>query len=192
MSAQDNIQGSGGEPTAVIGSGFRFAGSAGNPSKLWELQLKSHDLLTKNPENQFNPLQSRRLLPSESVSSWNDRLQGVLLSWGGPPPVWCGFLQYQAGRSACDWPATTSAHGNSLRVTWGTWISIVSLAGSRTGVYVGLMCDGYVEQLNSDMNSLPTYTPTGNARSIMSNRISCFFDYHGPLWQFTRVSTVDL
>ncbi|KXH56087.1 polyketide synthase/peptide synthetase [Colletotrichum salicis] len=59
-------------------------------------------------------------------------------------------------------------------------MSMGSMAGSRTGVYVGLMCADYAELVNSDVNALPTYTPTGNARSIMSNRISYFFDWHGP------------
>lgn len=58
--------------------------------------------------------------------------------------------------------------------------TIDSLAGSQTGVYVRLMCADYQELINSDVNSLPTYTATGNARSIMSNRISYFFNWHGP------------
>ncbi len=44
----------GNEPIAIIGSGFRFPGSATNPSKLWELLRKPCDLLSKIPEARFS------------------------------------------------------------------------------------------------------------------------------------------
>lgn len=59
-------------------------------------------------------------------------------------------------------------------------LSIESLAGSQTGVCVGIMCGDHSDLLNSDLDSLPAYTATGNARSIMSICISYFFDWHGP------------
>jgi hybrid polyketide synthase/nonribosomal peptide synthetase ACE1 len=54
------------------------------------------------------------------------------------------------------------------------------LRGSSTAVYVGLMCDDWSSMIQKDIDSLPTYTGTGTARSIMSNRVSYFFDWHGP------------
>ncbi|KAM0798176.1 thiolase-like protein [Usnea florida] len=44
-------------------------------------------------------------------------------------------------------------------------LSVESLTGSQTGIYVGLMCADYVEHLNSDMNSLPTYRERANGDS---------------------------
>lgn len=58
--------------------------------------------------------------------------------------------------------------------------SIEKLRGSPTAVYVGQMCDHYASLQFSDTESLPTYAATGPARSILSNRISYFFDWHGP------------
>lgn len=59
-------------------------------------------------------------------------------------------------------------------------LSLESLKGSNTAVYVGLMNDDYSEILRRDLNALPTYAVTGTAKAIMSNRISYFFDWHGP------------
>ena len=54
------------------------------------------------------------------------------------------------------------------------------LKGSSTSVYVGLMCADYGDMIVNDLDSIPTYAATGMARSIISNRISYFFDWHGP------------
>jgi len=58
--------------------------------------------------------------------------------------------------------------------------SLSQLQGSNTAVYVGVMCGDYEAQLLRDTDSMPTYHATGIARSILSNRLSYFFDWHGP------------
>ena len=59
-------------------------------------------------------------------------------------------------------------------------LPLESLQGSRTGVYVGVMSADYAELLGRDIDTFPTYFASGTARSILSNRISYFFDWHGP------------
>jgi acyl transferase domain-containing protein len=55
-----------------------------------------------------------------------------------------------------------------------------ALAGSRTGVYVGVCHWDYAELLEKHLRHLDAYTPTGIAFSIIANRISHFFDLRGP------------
>ncbi|KAK4232439.1 polyketide synthase [Podospora fimiseda] len=57
---------------------------------------------------------------------------------------------------------------------------IEKLRGSDTSVYVGMMCDDYNTMLVRDWESLPRYAATGLERAIASNRVSYFFDWHGP------------
>jgi hybrid polyketide synthase/nonribosomal peptide synthetase ACE1 len=59
-------------------------------------------------------------------------------------------------------------------------LSMDTLRGSPTAVYVGLMCADYADLLGRDTSYFPTYFATGTARSIISNRISYFFDWRGP------------
>ncbi|KAL4783545.1 acyl transferase domain-containing protein [Aspergillus varians] len=59
-------------------------------------------------------------------------------------------------------------------------LAINGLHGSDTAVYVGVMGGDYADMLNRDPDSFPTYFATGTARSILSNRVSYFFDWHGP------------
>lgn len=59
-------------------------------------------------------------------------------------------------------------------------LTIKGLQGSQTAVYVGLMAGDYYDIQMRDIETLPRYAATGTARSIMSNRISYFFDWKGP------------
>lgn len=58
-------------------------------------------------------------------------------------------------------------------------MTIDGLQSSDTGVFVGAMCADFGALQLRDMDS-PTYSATGTARSILANRISYFFDWHGP------------
>ena len=57
--------------------------------------------------------------------------------------------------------------------------SIQALKGSDTCVFVGQSSDDYTNLLNRDVDTIPNYFATGAARSIMSNRVSYFFDWKG-------------
>lgn len=59
-------------------------------------------------------------------------------------------------------------------------MTIEGLKSSDTGVFVGAMCADYEALQLRDLDAIPTYFATGTARSILSNRISYFFDWHGP------------
>ena len=54
------------------------------------------------------------------------------------------------------------------------------LKGSNAAVYVGLMCDDWAQLTGRDWDLTPTYSATGTSRAILSNRVSYFFDWHGP------------
>ena len=58
--------------------------------------------------------------------------------------------------------------------------SISQLKGSQTAVFVGQMNNDYYNILIRDVDSAPQYFATGATLSIMSNRVSYFFDWKGP------------
>jgi hybrid polyketide synthase/nonribosomal peptide synthetase ACE1 len=58
--------------------------------------------------------------------------------------------------------------------------SIAQLKGSQTAVFVGQMNNDYYNILIRDVDSAPQYFATGATLSIMSNRVSYFFDWKGP------------
>lgn len=42
------------------------------------------------------------------------------------------------------------------------------------------MCDDWSQMASRDWDLVPTYSATGTSRAVLSNRISYFFDWHGP------------
>ncbi|WP_406012013.1 SDR family NAD(P)-dependent oxidoreductase [Streptomyces sp. NBC_00984] len=54
------------------------------------------------------------------------------------------------------------------------------LAGSRTGVFMGVSHADYAELIERDDVPTDGYFPTGTAFSVVANRLSYFFDFHGP------------
>ena len=57
-----------------------------------------------------------------------------------------------------------------------------SLAGSETGVFVGISTSDYERLQEGDESALDPYSGTGNAFSIAANRLSYFLDLRGPSW----------
>ena len=166
-----------GEPIAVIGSGCRFPGSSSNPSKLWDLLQKPRDLLTRIPENRFNA--DRFYHPDPSHHGTTNVTESYFLQ-EDHRLFDAGFFNIKQIEAHALDPQQRVLMETIYESLEAAGLSIESLAGSQTGVYVGLMCGDYSEHLQRDLNALPTYMPTGTARSIMSNRISYFFDWHGP------------
>nr|BBM90003.1 putative polyketide synthase-nonribosomal peptide synthetase hybrid [Trichoderma sp. BCC7579] len=177
MAANDNGTGKLGEPIAVVGSGFRFPGSANSPSKLWELLKKPRDLLQGIPKSRFNI--DNFYHPDPDHHGTTNVRESYFLD-GDHRHFDANFFNHKPVEVSAIDPQQRMLLEVVYESIEAAGLKLESLAGSRTGVYVGLMCADYADLLNGDLNSLPTYSPTGIARSITSNRISYFFDWHGP------------
>ena len=55
-----------------------------------------------------------------------------------------------------------------------------TLHGSNTSVHIGCFNTDYTSIASKDPDQMPKYTGTGGAASILSNRLSWFFDLNGP------------
>jgi hybrid polyketide synthase/nonribosomal peptide synthetase ACE1 len=165
------------EPIAVVGSGMRFPGSSNSLSKLWELLLKPRDLLKRVPEERFNI--DNFYHPDPTHHSTTHVRESYFLD-EDHRHFDAGFFNIKPVEVAAIDPQQRVLMEVVYESLEAAGIPLESLVGSRTGVYVGLMTGDYFEHLHNDIDTLPTYVPTGTARSIMSNRISYFFDWHGP------------
>lgn len=59
-------------------------------------------------------------------------------------------------------------------------LSVESVAGTDTGCYVGCFTRDYHEMLMGDVESSPKYSVTGTGLSLLSNRLSWYYDLKGP------------
>ncbi|KAJ5970419.1 polyketide synthase/peptide synthetase [Penicillium vulpinum] len=165
------------EPIAVVGSGCRFPGGVNGASKLWELLVEPRDLLQEIPKERFDS--ENFYHPDGSHHGSSSTQSSYFLS--------DDITKFDArffGIKAIEADAMDPQHRLLLETVYESLehagISIGQLRGSNTAVYVGLMCGDYETLLLRDLDQIPQYHATGIARSLISNRISYFFDWHGP------------
>lgn len=59
-------------------------------------------------------------------------------------------------------------------------ITLESASGTKTAVYVGSFSNDYSSMLSKDLADYPQHSVTGIGNSILSNRISYFYNLRGP------------
>ncbi|WP_082993050.1 type I polyketide synthase [Mycobacterium sp. 1245111.1] len=163
-------------PVAVIGMSCRLPGGIDSPELLWEALLRGDDLITEIPsdrwdaEDRYDP---ERGAPGRSVSKWGGFLDDV-----------AGFDSEFFGIGEREAIAIDPQHRLLLETSWEalqhSGIDPTSLAGSATGVFVGLAHDDYTV-VTGDANALDEpYGYTGTAFSMASGRISYTLGLNGP------------
>lgn len=165
------------EPIAIIGSGFRFPGGANNPTQLWDLLRQPRDVQSPIPADRFSL--DGFYHPSHDHQGTSHTRHGYFLSgdhrqfdaeFFGIKPVEANSMDPQQRLLLEVVYESIEAAGLNLE----------ALRGSPTAVYVGLMAVDYADMLNRDTSDYPPYVAPGTARSMMSNRVSYFFDWRGP------------
>ncbi|RYP64846.1 hypothetical protein DL769_006521 [Monosporascus sp. CRB-8-3] len=165
------------EPIAVIGSACRFAGDATSASKLWELLQEPHDLRAEIPDSRFS---AQGFYHPNGTHHGHTNVKHSYLINRDPSLFDAEFFGIKPVEAKAIDPQQRMLMEVVYEGLETAGIAIESLRCSNTGVYVGVMCADYEALLLRDMQNIPTYLATGIGRSILSNRISYFFDWHGP------------
>ncbi|KAI0117978.1 polyketide synthetase [Nemania sp. FL0031] len=166
------------EPIAIIGTGFRFPGNSDNPSDLWENLRQPHDLLVPIPDERFS---TAGFYHQDASHHGHTSVRHSYLLSGRE------HLQFDAQFFGIS-PAEANALDPQVRLLLETvyealersGLSMDSLRGSDTAVYAGQMLSDYEHIMSQDKDFLAKYHATGTSRAMTSNRISYFFDWHGP------------
>ncbi|APA15881.1 hypothetical protein sscle_15g106510 [Sclerotinia sclerotiorum 1980 UF-70] len=165
------------EPIAVIGTGCRLPGGASSPSKLWNLLHHPYDLTQKVPSSRFNIKAFYH--PNGEHHGTTNATKSYFLN-EDPTTFDASFFSINPREAEALDPQQRLLLETVYEAVEAAGLSIEELQGSSTAVYVGLMCADYFDVLMRDIEDIPQYLATGTARSIMSNRISYFFDWKGP------------
>jgi polyketide synthase 5 len=164
-------------PVAVIGMACRLPGGIDSPEQLWEALLRGDDLVTEIPPDRWDVdeyYDPEPGVPGRSVSKWGSFLDDV-----------AGFDSEFFGINEREATAIDPQHRLLLETSWEAvehaGLSPASLAGSRTGVYVGLTHGDYI-LVAADAHALEgPYGFLGNNYSMASGRIAYAMDLHGPV-----------
>lgn len=165
------------EPIAIIGSGCKFPGSSSSPSRLWDLVRDPQDVASKTPRKRFN-------MDGFFHPNWDQH--------GTTNSAESYYLQEDVREFDAQFfnisPAEAASMDPQQRLLLETvyesldtaGLRLDLLQGSSTGVYCGIMNIDYTRIVAADIEMLPPYMAPGIASSILSNRLSYFFDWHGP------------
>ncbi|KAL8654407.1 MAG: hypothetical protein Q9226_003450 [Calogaya cf. arnoldii] len=167
----------GSEPIAVVGSGCRFPGGASSPSKLWKLLESPPDVAQDIPSDRFDT--AGYYHPVGSHHSTTNVKQSYFLK-EDVRVFDASFFNISPNEADSIDPQQRILLETVYEALEAGGHTMEKLRGSDTAVYVGTMGVDYNDTLLRDLNTIPTYFATGTNRAILSNRVSYFFDWHGP------------
>ncbi|KAJ5578643.1 hybrid PKS-NRPS biosynthetic cluster [Penicillium hispanicum] len=165
------------EPIAIIGSGCRFPGTSSSPARLWDLLHNPRNVASKVPRDRFSI--DALYHPHGTHHGTMNMQESYLLT----EDVRCfdaPFFNISAAEAESMDPQQRLLLETTYEALETAGQRLRDLQGSDTGVFCGVMCNDYENMLYGDLDTLPRYTATGTASSIVSNRASYFFDWHGP------------
>lgn len=167
------------EPIAIVGIGCRFPGGADSPDEFWNLLSDGIDAITDIPEDRWD--WKRYYDPDPEKPGKMYVRQG-------------GFIRQNLYEFDADFFGISPREAESLdpqqrlllEVTWeaiaDAGIPAEDLRGSATGVYVGgFTLDSKILRLSQANRLLiDSHTSTGSTMTLLSNRLSHYFDFRGP------------
>ncbi|KAK8914934.1 Fusarin C synthetase [Metarhizium anisopliae] len=165
------------EPIAVVGVACRFPGEATSPSKLWDLVCEKRDVQKPISSDRFNADAFYNI--NGEASGCTDVKRAYLLS-EDIRLFDASFFRTNALEAEAMDPQQRLLLETVYEAIESAGLPLEDLQGSDTAVYVGSMTGDYHEMLLRDPQDMPKYMATGTARSILSNRLSYFFDWRGP------------
>jgi acyl transferase domain-containing protein len=164
------------EPIAIIGIGCRFPGGANSPEAFWQLLTREVDAITEMPAGRFDIdslYHPTPATPGKIVTRQGGFLEQI-------DQFDAAFFNISPREANCMDPQQRLL----LEVVWEAFEDAgqlpAKLAGSRTGVFIGMWTNDYEDKMYDLSQDVDLYITTGGGRYAASGRISYIFDFQGP------------
>ncbi|MFI8872696.1 acyltransferase domain-containing protein [Streptomyces sp. NPDC055243] len=168
----------GGAPVAVIGVGCRLPGGATSPAAFWRLLSEGRDAVGTVGDDRWAPfVREGKSLPDEISRHGGFLGDGDIGGVAGFDAEFFGIGAHEA--TAMD-PQQRMLLEVAREAVDHAALPAPSLAGTRTGVFVGISGNEYAHLTTADPESVGAWTPPGAALSIAANRLSYLLDLRGP------------
>lgn len=163
-------------PVAVIGMACRLPGGIDSPKLLWEALLRGDDMVGEIPADRWDAdmyYDPEPGVPGRSITRWGAFLDDV----GGFDCDFFGMTEREA-------IAIDPQHRLLLETSWDAFehagLDPADVAGSQTGVFIGLTHGDY-ELLAAASDAVEgPYGFSGTSNSFASGRVSYALGLHGP------------
>ncbi len=167
------------ESIAIIGIGCRFPGGSNNPTAFWDLLINGKNAIIDVPKNRWD---IRKFYDPDPGKP------GKMYVKSG------GFLQERIDQFDALFFGISPREADNLdpqqrillEVAWEAFedggLVIEQLAGSNTGVYIGgFTLDNKLTKMSPlNRELIGTHGAVSSSMTLLSNRLSYFFDFRGP------------
>jgi myxalamid-type polyketide synthase MxaB len=166
------------EPIAVIGMGCRFPGGANDPESFWKLLKQGADCVSEVPADRWNAADYYDPNP-HAPGKMSTRWGGFIRDVDRFDPQFFGIAPREA-------VSMDPQQRLFLEVSWEALENAGQrpdkLAGSQTGVFMGICSSDYGHMLHAsgDPTQIDAYYGTGSAFSVAAGRVSYVLGLHGP------------
>ncbi|TGO03690.1 hypothetical protein PN36_02185 [Candidatus Thiomargarita nelsonii] len=164
------------EPIAIIGIGCRFPGGAKTPETFWQILRDGVDAIQEVPVSRWD---INAFYEPDTPGKMNTRWGGFLDEVTAFDPQFFGITPREA-------ESMDPQQRLLLEVSWealeNAGLAAEQLAGSQTGVFIGISSNDYIRLQTASGTGLDAYAGTGTTQCIAANRLSYQLDLHGPSW----------
>ncbi|MGW0532912.1 SDR family NAD(P)-dependent oxidoreductase [Streptomyces sp. NPDC003032] len=172
----DNATNPSGEPLAIVGGACRFPGGINSLPQFWKALLDGRDLVGEVPAERFDAERFTGGQPRRPGRSYT-AAGGFLTDVAGFDAEFFGISPREATRMD---PQQRLLLEMAIEALDDAGTPREALAGSDTGVYIGVSSRDYGELQQSDPDSINAYMMAGSAATNTANRLSYTLDWHGP------------
>ncbi|KAF2441997.1 reducing type I polyketide synthase [Karstenula rhodostoma CBS 690.94] len=165
------------EPLAIIGMAFQFPDGSTTEEDFWDMLVEKRCASREYPKERLNidAFHSADTKKPGSIHSKNAHFLEKNIYDFDP----AFFSISPADAKGMD-PCQRTLLETTYHALEDSGLSLTNVSGSKTSVHVGCFSSDHMISAFRDSERMPKYAATGVSSAMLSNRLSWFFNLHGP------------